>query len=227
MKYLRSLQFDFVDMLDFSDRPFRAKFVPAKIWDDLDFYKNDSKGLSNYFKKWKCKVVFLKNKKEKRYIPVGGLYDPDTNSSEVHIYTLNYDNFKFDDQSWDRLKYKLIQVTMHELIHCKQYMGKGEFYEPRTVKFHRTGIAKVDDTRHYYSGMDEIEAYAHCIFLDFKTTKPTIPVMTLIRRAMDKKDSSTFSGILKVFSKDFNKNAALPILAKKILTWERKYKVHT
>jgi hypothetical protein len=59
MKFFSSLTFDFVDMLNFEERPFRAKFVPAKVWDDLDAYKNDSEVLKNYFKKWRTRVVFL------------------------------------------------------------------------------------------------------------------------------------------------------------------------
>ena len=225
MKFFSSLTFDFVDMLNFEERPFRAKFVPAKVWDDLDAYKNDSEGLRNYFKKWRTRVVFLDPypKKEGKYIPVGGWYMPDENRSCIDVYTMYFDTFKFDKSNWERLKYKLIQVMMHELIHCRQYMGKDEDFVTSTVKFYKTGVQRIDDNRHYHSGRDEIEAYAHCIFLEYKSFKPTIPVIDLIRRATTKRDSTTFNGIIRLFGNDPRNNSALPLLARKILTWERKY----
>lgn len=227
MKYIQSLNFDFIDLLNFTERPFRAKFIPAKIWDDLDTYKNDSVGLRNYFKKWKCKVVYKtpnKHGKEGKYMPIGGFYFPDKNSSELDLYTHDFNKFEFTKASWDRVKFKMIQVTMHELIHCRQYMGKHEDFASSTVKFHKTGVSKIDDNRHYHSGRDEIEAYAHCIYLDFKMYKPTLTVSELIRRSKNKRDSGTFAGIIKVFGKDSRNNHALPLLVRKILTWERKYK---
>lgn len=223
MRFFQSLAFDFVDMLNFEERPFRAKFVPAKIWNDLDQYRNDPDGLKNYFKKWKCKIVFHKPKKEGKMIPVGGWYYPEDIRSELEIWTGNFKKFEFTERSWDRFKYKLLQTLMHELIHCRQYMGKHEEFESSKVRFHRTGVKRIDDNRHYHSGRDEIEAYAHCIFLEYKCFRPTIPISTLIRRARTKRDSTTFSGIIKVFGNDPRNNSALPLLARKILTWERKY----
>jgi hypothetical protein len=227
MKYIQSLRFDFIEMLNFAERPFRATFIPGKIWDDLDAYKNDSIGLRNYFRKWKCKVTFKqpnKQNRDGRYIPVGGFYLPDQNSVELDIYTTNYDKFEFTNLSWNRLKFKMIQVMMHELIHCRQYMGKHEDFAASVVKFHKTGVSKIDENRHYHSGRDEIEAYAHCIYLDFKMYKPTISVIDLIRRSRHKRDSVTFAGIIKLFGRDDRNNHALPLLIRKILTWERKYK---
>ena len=225
MKFFSSLTFDFIDMLDFEERPFRSKFIPAKVWDDLDTYMNDSEGLRNYFKKWKTSVKFQDPypKKEGKYIPVGGWYLPDTNRCVIDIYTTNYDKFQFTDKSWKRLKYKIIQVIMHEFVHCRQYMNKGEDYCASVVKFHKTGISKIDDNRHYHSGRDEIDAYAHCIYLEYKVFKPSLSIIELIRRARSKKDSVTFNGIIRVFGNDPRNNFALPLLARKILKWERRY----
>lgn len=227
MKYLQGLDFDFIEMLNFAERPFKAKFIPSKVWNDLDEYKNDSVGLRNYFKKWKFKVQYKHDEKVKKYLPVGGWHEPSTGTSQVDIYTKNFNKFNFDDKSWVRFKFKLIQVAMHELIHCKQYMGKHEDYSASKVKFHKTGKSKIDENRHYHSGRDEIEAYAHCIYLDYKMYKPTMEITTLIRRCKTVSDSSTMYGILKVFGKDHRNNHALPLLMRKILTWERKYKQYT
>lgn len=223
MKYLQSLDLDFIDLLNFEERPFRAKFNPSKVWNDLDSYKNDSIGLKNYFKKWRFSVKYKKDKKVHRFLPVGGWHEPSSFKSQIDIYTENFDKFQFTDKTWERFKFKLMQVAMHELIHCKQYMGKHEEYESSTVKFHKTGKTKIDENRHYHSGRDEIEAYAHCIYLDYKMYKPTMDIPTLLRRCKTTSDSSTMYGIVKIFGKDHRNNHALPLLMRKILTWERKY----
>ena len=87
MKYIQTLDFDFVEFLNFEDRPFRAKFIPAKVWNDLDNYKNDAIGLRNYFKKWRFSIVWHSEKKPTQSISVGGGYYPDKGCSELDIWT--------------------------------------------------------------------------------------------------------------------------------------------
>lgn len=225
MKYLQSLDFDFIEMLNFEVRPFRAKFVPAKVWNDLDAYKNDATGLKNYFKKWRFRIVWHHEKKPTRYISVGGGYYTDEGYSELDIYTspdTNYNKYKFTDAAWDRFKFRVIQVAMHEFIHCKQYYGKPEEYAATKVYYSKTGVKRIDDNRDYHAGRDEIEAYAHCVYLDFKTKRPTIPIATLIRFAKTYKVSKNLTGIQKVFKTDKH-NEVIPLLLRKILVWERKY----
>lgn len=225
MRYIQSLDFDFIDFLNFDEKPFRAKFNPSKVWDDLDQYKNDATGLKNYFKKWRFSIKFHKEKKPTTRISVGGGYYTDEERSELDIWTspdTSYDKYKFTDSSWARFKFRVIQVTMHELIHCRQYYGKHEFFTKGRVNYKETGIKKIDDNREYHSGKDEIEAYAHCVYLDFKTKRPTIPIATLIRHAKTYKVSKNLSGIQKVFQTDKH-NEVIPLLLRKILVWERKY----
>lgn len=227
MKFLQSLDFDFIDFLNFEERPFRAKFVPCKVWEDLDKYKNDATGLKNYFKKWRFRIVFHKEKRPTKSISIGGGYysDPDKEYSELDIWCspdVPFNRHKFTDGTWNRFKFRLIQVTMHEIIHCRQYYGKHEDFSKGKVYFKKTGIRKIDDTREYHAGKDEIEAYAHCVYLDFKTKRPSIPIATLIRYAKTYKVSKNLSGIQKVFRTDRN-NEVIPLLLRKILVWERKY----
>jgi hypothetical protein len=225
MKYLQSLDFDFIEFLNFDEKPFRAKFNPSKIWDDLDKYENDATGLRNYFKKWRFSIVWHKEKKPTKHISVGGGYYTDEGRSELDIYTspdTDFNRYKFTVASWDRFKFRIIQVAMHELIHCKQYYNKHEEYAASKVYFSRTGIEKIDTNRDYHAGRDEIEAYAHCVYLDFKTKRPTIPVAELIRHAGTYKVSKNLTGIQRVFQTDKH-NEVVPLLLRKILTWERKY----
>ena len=225
MKYLQSLDFDFVDLLNFDDRPFRAKFIPAKIWNDLDKYKNDATGLRNYFKKWRFRITWHYESKLTKHVAVGGGYYTDDEYSELDIWCsldTDYNHFVFTDRKWDRFKYRVIQVAMHELIHCKQYYGKREEYCASKVYYKKSGIKKIDDTRDYHAGRDEIEAHAHCVYLDFKTKRPTIPVAELIRNAKTYKVSTNLSGIQKTFRTD-TQNEVIPLLLRKILVWERRY----
>ena len=225
MKYLQSLDFDFVDLLNFDDRPFRAKFIPAKIWNDLDKYRNDATGLRNYFKKWRFRITWHYEPKLTKHVAVGGGYYTDDEYSELDIWCspdTDFDHFVFTDKKWDRFKYRVIQVAMHELIHCKQYYGKREEYCASKVYYKKSGIKKIDDTRDYHAGRDEIEAHAHCVYLDFKTKRPTIPVAELIRNAKTYKVSTNLSGIQKTFRTD-TQNEVIPLLLRKILVWERRY----
>jgi hypothetical protein len=225
MNYLQSLHFDFVDMLNFEDRPFRAKFIPAKVWDDLDKYKNNATGLRNYFKKWRFRIKWHKEKKPTKNIAVGGGYYTDHEYSELDIWCspdASFNTHKFTESSWNRFKYRTIQVVMHELIHCKQYYGKPEEYSATKVHYKKTGVKRIDDNRDYHAGRDEIEAYAHCVYLDFKTKRPTVDIAELIRYAGVYKVSKSLSGIQKVFRTDRH-NEVIPLLLRKILTWERRY----
>jgi hypothetical protein len=225
MKFVQNINFDFIEFLSFKERPFRAHFIPAKIWNDLDNYKNDATGLRNYFKKWRFRINWHTETKPTKSIAVGGGYWTDKQYSELDIWTspdTDFNHYKFTEASWNRFKYRVIQVAMHELIHCKQYYGKDEDYCASKVYYARTGIKRIDDTREYHAGRDEIEAYAHCVFLDFKTKRPSIPVATLIRHAKTYKVSKNLSGIQRVFRTDRH-NEVIPLLLRKILVWERKY----
>lgn len=225
MKYLQSLDFDFMELLNFEELPFRAKFIPSKVWVDLDKYKNDATGLRNYFKKWRFRIVFHKEKRPTKRISVGGGYYTNEVKLELDIWTspeTTYEKYKFTDAVWDRFKFRMIQVAMHEIIHCRQYFGKHEDFCKGKVYFKKTGNKKIDDNREYHAGKDEIEAYAHCVYLDFKTKCPNTPIATLIRYAKTYKVSKNLSGIQKVFQTDKH-NEVIPLLLRKILVWERKY----
>jgi hypothetical protein len=225
MNYLEQLDTDFIEFLKFEDRPFRAKFIPSKIWNDLDKYKNDATGLRNYFKKWRFRIVWMKEKKTTTRILVGGGYYTDDQNSELEIWTspdTSYNKFKFTNRSWDRFKFRVIQVCMHELIHCRQYYNKSEFYSARKVYYKKTGNPRIDDNKDYHSGTDEIEAYAHCIYLDFKMRRATIPVAELIRNPKQHQVSKNLNGIKRLFKAD-RFNEVVPLLLRKILVWERKY----
>ncbi len=225
MNFLEKANFDWMEMLNFYEPPFRAKLIPSKVWRDLDEYENDSVGLSNYFKKWRTKIEFKEPPKKawEKYVAVGGEYDPEERQCTIHIYNTHFDKYVFTEKSWNRFKYRLIQTLMHELIHFMQYDRRYDEYSNYVVPYKRVGHSLKDAERRYLSEFDEIQAYAHCVYLDFKMKKPKVPVQTLLDRCKKKRDSSTLHYFLKTFNYDFRNNISPQKIIQQIGKWDRKY----
>ena len=227
MKFLEEANFDWLDMLNFYERPFRAKLNPAKVWIDLDKYRNDSKGLSNYVKKWRTRIQFMPEKSKAKvyetYIAIGGEYDAELRQCILQIRTIKYDTFQFTPDSWARFKYKFIQVLMHEMIHFMQYDRRRDEWSNYVVPYKRIGNRRIDEERAYLSEFDEIQAYGHCVWLDYKMFKPKVPLNTLLARSKDKRDSKTLHYILKTFNYDYKNNEAIPKVIQQVGKWDRKY----
>lgn len=227
MKFIESVQFDFIEILSFYERPFRAKFIPSKIWLDLDEYENDPIGLSNYLKKWRTRIEWRnkpsKNKMYDEFVALGGEYDPDLRQCTLHIYHPQFDKHKFTVRSWAKFKYRLMQTMMHELIHFRQFDRRGDQWSNYVVPYKRVGVQKIDSERKYLSEFDEIQAYAHCVYLDLKTRRPNMDVDFMINNCKKRRDSSTLHYFLKTFNYDFNNNHATQKIVQQIGKWDRKY----
>lgn len=230
MKFLTNANYDWMNLLSFSERPFRAKLVPAKVWVDLDRYKNDAKGLSNYCKKWRTKIRWGADKNPStNHIKIGGEYDYDNRQCILDICTDKgtYGSFVFTDRGWDRFKFRLIQTLMHEMIHFMQYDRREDKWSHYVVPYKKIGNKKKDEERRYLSGFDEIQAYAHCVYLDVKMYRPNVPVDKILTMAKKRSVSYTLKYILSSFDYDFRNNVAIPKLAQQIMKWDRKYqKLH-
>jgi len=229
MKFLETLDYDWIEMLNFHERPFRAKFIPAKVWNDLDNYRNDSRGLINYFKKWRTKIEFRQEKSKAKcyltYVGIGGEYDPEPRQIGIHIYTDYYDRFPFTEITWDKFKYRLIQIQMHELIHFMQFDRRDGEWSGYVLPYKTVNQRKKNEERKYLSEFDEIQAYAHCIFFDYRNNKPNIPTEVLISRSnKSKADSKNMNYVLRTFNYDYRNNHAIPKIMQQVMKWERKYK---
>lgn len=227
MHYLENSNYNWMDLLSFNERPFRAKLIPAKVWSDLDRYKNDSVGLTNYVRKWRTKVnwipIISKKKCYETKVFVGGEYDPNTRQCIIIIYAREFNNFQFTDKSWAGFKYKIIQTLMHELIHFMQYDRRDDLWSTYVVPYKKVGIAKKDAERRYLSEFDEIQAYAHCVYLDFKMHRPKVDISVLLNRYNTKRDSPTLHYFLKTFDYDLRNNMATRKIIDQIGKWDRKY----
>jgi hypothetical protein len=227
MTFLETANFDWIEMLNFYERPFKAKLIPSQIWKDLDKYKNDSSGLSNYVKKWRTKVVWIKvlpkKKSYEKNVYVAGEYAPENRQCALIVYARDFNTFEFDTVKWNNFKFRIIQTLMHEVIHFMQYDRRCDEWSNYIVPYKKVGIAKKDAERRYLSEFDEIQAYAHCVFLDYKMRKPRVPIETLLARCKTHKDSSTLHYVLKTFNYDFTNNGAPRKIIDQIGKWDRKY----
>ena len=227
MRFLETYNSDWMELLNFYERPFRAKLVPAKVWKDLDTCRNDSKALVNYVKKWRCKIQWNLEKSNSKlydtYVAVGGEYDPEKRQCILIIHTTYFDGFPFTDKSWDAFKYRLIQTLMHELIHFMQFHRRDDEWSNYVVPYKKIGIEKKDAERAYLSEFDEIQAYAHCVYLDFKTYRPNVPIDDLLNRCKKHRDSKTLHYFLKTFNYDFRNNVSPQKIVQQIAKWDRKY----
>ena len=231
MKFLETIDYDWIEMLNFCERPFRAKFIPSKIWIDLDKYRNDSQGLINYYKKWRTKIEFRREPSKAKcyetYVAIGGEYDPETRQCGIHIYTDHFNRFSFTDITWEKFKYRIIQIHMHELIHFMQFDRRGDEWSGYILPFKKVRQRKKNEERKYLSEFDEIQAYAHCVFLDYRNNKPNIPTEVLISRShKSKADSKNMNYVLRTFKYDYRNNDAIPKIMQQIMKWDRKYQRH-
>jgi hypothetical protein len=104
-----------------------------------------------------------------------------------------------------------------------QFDRHDDQYSNYIVPYKRVGHKKKDAERRYLSEFDEIQAYAHCIYLDYKVFKPNVSVLDLISRSNKKIDSRTLHYFLKTFDYDYKHNEAIPKIMQQILKWDRKY----
>lgn len=227
MQFLKTANFDWMEMLNFYERPFRAKLVPAKIWEDLDRYKNKPTSFANYFKKWRTRIEWMDQKSKAKvydqYVAVGGEYDPNERQCIIQIYTKRFSAFQFTEDTWEKFKYKVIQTLQHEMIHFMQYDRRQDECSGYVLPYKKVKHSKKNEERKYLSEFDEIQAYAHCTLLDFKCYKPSFTTDTLISRSRRYRDSRTLYYFLKAFDFDYRNNHAIPKLMQQIAKWERKY----
>ena len=222
MKFIEELTFDFIEFLPFSKRPFKSRLIPAKIWIDLDSYKDNIHGLKHYCKKWRTKVQFVKDKSTS----VGGEYDSVDNQCTIFIFSpRSHIKFSKETLPWKEFKYQFIQTLMHEMVHFMQYSNNDELGTTTIYSYKISGDDAIDDEREYYSEIGEIQAYAHCIFLDLRSISND-SIIELLKRCKTTKESQTLTAILHTFDNDFVENYALHRLVKEIIRWDMRYNLN-
>lgn len=227
MTFLETIDFDWVDFINFYERPFRATLIPAKIWRDLDRYCNDSEGIINYCKKWRTSVEFRKPGRWKN-IAVGGEYDPDERRCHIYIYCEDFDNYFFDIKVWSRFKRRFIETIMHEMIHFSQFDRRNDNWANYNLHHKNTGNYRIDTERNYLANFDEVQAYAHDILSEIKSRYPKCSIEKFLKKSdlMKRCPSSSLKYYLKTFNYDLNSRPMLKLFDQ-VIKWDNKYtRVH-
>jgi hypothetical protein len=118
---------------------------------------------------------------------------------------------------------------MHEIINFMQFHRRDDQWSNYVLPHKTIGNAKKDNERRYLSEFDEIQAYAHCVYLDLKNKYPHTEVSKFlsVSKLKEKCPSSTLKYILKTFNYDCRNNKAIHKLFQQILKWDRKYKINS
>ena len=91
------------------------------------------------------------------------------------------------------------------------------------LSYKHTSNPKKELERKYLSAFDEIQAYAHCVLIDFKINRPKSEVKTLLANYKSKRASSTLNYFLRAFDYDFENNLAAQKIIKQIGKWDNRY----
>ena len=218
--HIQSLNKDFAEICGFKTREIKRKIIISKIWNDLDKFKNDIGGLTKYFKRYRTDVYATVSLCPYENIPVSGFYCPESNRIELIVGSFAYDIWDFTDEKWSEFKFIVIQTFCHELIHMMQFANRDFNWSERKCKYRKIKSKAINEDREYHASLDEIQAYAHCIYLEMMEFGMGIP---------DEKSKShfyncsvTFQAILKVFGRRMDE----PVIQKTIYhinRWHKRY----
>lgn len=164
---------DFIDFIGFHERPFKHELNLSKVFNDLDRFKGNLKGLQNYMKKWRVSVKEdYKDVDPQGLVVSGWTMCPSLNNKEyitvdLYLHTKSFNDHVFDESTekhpfgWNRFKYEFCKILAHEFIHVRQAANNGDEFKDTYVSFKGDS-----DDREYHACRQEIEAYGHCMYLE-------------------------------------------------------------
>lgn len=181
--------------------------MPQTVFFDLDEHKNNSSSLAKHLKRFKINISYIGNTD----ITVGGEFD-EIGYIYINIFG-DFDNFEFTDDAWVMFKFRLIQCIMHELIHWHQFDTRGHG-DCKVLKF----VSEHPDAK-YYSSVDEISAYSHCIVLELRREYPEMS----INESLAAYGGETYDYIFNTIFMNNYDNLALKRYEREIKRWEKVY----
>lgn len=155
MKFVESAQLcdigiDFRDLLPGLNRTlYKHPFVPKNLWGSFGNHF-DIDRWNKYLKKHRMKIIVNEEVSPEQ---VNGSFFLEDHSIELEIP-------KKSSYDVDKLRFSVLQTAMHELVHAKQFSNAPMLYSLVLEK-----QEKKYET--YHSQFGEIEAFAHCIALEF------------------------------------------------------------
>lgn len=215
-KYFGSNNVNFLDIVDLKGYPFNPVYV-TKFLQRTDI--TDTIALNKYFSKWRTKFQFEEHSKLRNQdIVVSAQYDYEVNS--ILIFVSSKKGIKFvnmTDAKKSKLGYDIILAVMHEMVHRKQFHHRHD-YNDYHYEFRKTGDKKLDQEYTYYSDVDEVFAYAHCIYSELKTEYPDLSIAEILKKR------KLHSPILATYREMYTNNSdTFSQLIREIFRWERKY----
>lgn len=164
---------DFLEFIGVKNSPFKTPLNFYKLYDMIDFFKNDLYALQAFLKKWRISVTNLIEDDLSEPVVSGWTLTPETNRKDyvnVKLYihsSEDYDLIKFTEKSWTNFKLFFIQVLAHEFIHFRQaHNTKNLEFKDITLNYKKSKDDDVDCDRGYHACTQEIEAYGHCLYLE-------------------------------------------------------------
>lgn len=140
---------DFRDLLPKIDRAvFVLPFRPSKVWKSL--------GNEYNFKQWRRILkryrVELRVDDSNEWDVVWGVYETDDRLIQVYV-------IEPEKEKLYKLKFRLIQLIMHEMVHANQFFA----HEKQCWKVIEKQSTEALD---YMCTFGELDAFAHCITLE-------------------------------------------------------------
>lgn len=215
-KYFISKNFDFNYFLGLKGIP----FIPQKVFDALmkQEYLNPKK-LNSAFRKWKVAFIFSTDRKlNNRDVVVSGEYDYEKDKVEIIITSKRGIGFvNMNAYKKAKIAHETILTIMHEMIHRLQFLHRGD-YNDKHYQFKRTGNHKLNEEYEYYSDVDEVAAFSHCIYHELKEEFPNQSIGDIIKRR--EYHSPILIGYKSMYD---HKSDTMIELYRSLFRWERKY----
>lgn len=164
---------NFLDFIGVRDNPFKQPLILSEIYDKLDEFKGNLKGLQNFFKKWRVSIADDLDKSNVKAFVSGWTLTPYLNGKDyvnikLYIHTRNgFDNHTFTNSHWIDFKILFVQVLAHEFIHFRQaHNTKNLEFKDNSLNYKKSEKDSVECERGYHACVQEIEAYGHCLYLE-------------------------------------------------------------
>lgn len=205
----------------------RFAFVPSKIWSELDQYKNNPFSLQLYTqRKFGARTTFKESAaKYIEYPAVAGEYDPydDEIILEVQVSRDQFSRYAFPEGSWEKFKFAFMQTLMHEMVHYRQWKYERAIWDA-TVSHEAHANTVKNDNRQYMASRNEIQAYAHCAWLELKSNYKNFD-MRKLESVKRKVRSDAIRRYMRAFNLTDMSHPVTQILIEEIRAWDQKYKL--
>ncbi len=226
------MHFDVLPALGLRRRRGALSFVPSEIWHRLDEFIGRPMAMRSYLQD--CVGVNLAFKPAERDPKVhrptlSGEYDPTKNRATVFIHSKfsEFASFPFTHDSWNQVKFDIIELALHEFVHMSQWKGDQRMWRSRNVRHEPARSEIKHNERGYLSHPIEIDAYALSVLLEMMSSYRSFDSKTLASKLNHKIRSETARYYLSTFGyKDAMDKLVVKKLVHRAQYWDRRIRKH-